>query len=189
MIYGTPGGALGDSATWAKNADTAKVGGIGEKKTADLVHDLCADDYATDVFHDVSIPGAHSANADHIFVSGSRIWIVDSKVWEPGRYWTLRGKSYRGKTHMPYLSSKTMGMARDRIELHLMSKGIKDFTILTPSLVVWSSRPGQKVSTSMLRVPDAEVIDPKTLRQRLTHKKWRDHGDERIADVIYALTR
>ncbi|MEU8469536.1 nuclease-related domain-containing protein [Streptomyces sp. NPDC029006] len=60
------------------------AGAIGEQRTAVLLQPLEAAGWT--VLHDRAIPGARTANADHVLVSpGGRVFLVDSKLWS-GRY-------------------------------------------------------------------------------------------------------
>ncbi|MBE4790280.1 nuclease-related domain-containing protein [Streptomyces caniscabiei] len=57
-----------------------EVGAKGEADTAGLLSVLEREGWR--VLHDRAIPGARSANADHVLVSpGARVFVVDSKLW------------------------------------------------------------------------------------------------------------
>jgi hypothetical protein len=63
----------------AKAVD-CEAGAEGERRTAELLRPLQAEGWT--VLHDRAIPGAHSANADHVLVSpGALVFLVDSKLW------------------------------------------------------------------------------------------------------------
>lgn len=65
-------------------AAACDAGAEGERRTAALLRPLEAAGWT--VLHDRAIPGAHSANADHVLISpGARVFLVDSKLWS-GRY-------------------------------------------------------------------------------------------------------
>lgn len=106
--------------------------------------------------HDLTIPGSR-ANIDHLVISGDKILIVDSKVWKPGRYWTLAGKTRRGVERFTPAEKKTVEMARERLDALLSKSGVPH-QLVTPILVVWPSRRDGAVRSSMLRVPGARVI-------------------------------
>lgn len=56
------------------------AGAHGEAATQTLLSALERTGWT--VLHDRAIPGAHSANADHVLVSpGARVFVVDSKQW------------------------------------------------------------------------------------------------------------
>lgn len=57
-----------------------EAGAKGEADTAGLLSVLERDGWR--VLHDRAIPGARTANADHVLVSpGARVFVVDSKLW------------------------------------------------------------------------------------------------------------
>lgn len=61
-------------------AASCDAGRVGERWTAVLLQPLEAVGWI--VLHDRQIPGAHSANADHVVISpGARVFLVDSKLW------------------------------------------------------------------------------------------------------------
>lgn len=63
----------------ARAAD-CDAGAVGEQRTAALLRPL--EDVGWVVLHDRSIPGARSANADHVGVSpGAQVFLVESKLW------------------------------------------------------------------------------------------------------------
>lgn len=63
----------------AKAADCA-AGAKGERATAVLLAPLEAVGWT--VLHDRALPGARSANADHIVISpAARVYVIDSKLW------------------------------------------------------------------------------------------------------------
>lgn len=64
----------------AREAAAWQAGAVGEQTTAALLAEL--ERYGWTVLHDRAIPGAHSANADHVVISpGGRLYLVDSKMW------------------------------------------------------------------------------------------------------------
>jgi len=61
-------------------ADSCDAGAAGERRTAVLLAEL--EGFGWRVLHDRAIPGARSANADHVVISpGGRVFLVDSKLW------------------------------------------------------------------------------------------------------------
>jgi hypothetical protein len=68
------------NARTAREAAAWEAGAVGEHSTAALLAAL--QPYGWWVLHDRAIPGAHSANADHVVISpGGRVYLVDSKMW------------------------------------------------------------------------------------------------------------
>lgn len=77
-----------DLSPTARRADAqaadCEAGAEGERRTAELLRPLEAQGWV--VLHDRAIPGARTANADHVLVSpGARVFLVDSKLWS-GRW-------------------------------------------------------------------------------------------------------
>ncbi|MEZ7007857.1 nuclease-related domain-containing protein [Streptomyces sp. AD55] len=61
-------------------AAACTAGAVGEQRTAALLSVLEPEGWL--VLHDRAIPGARTANADHVLVSpGARVFMVDSKLW------------------------------------------------------------------------------------------------------------
>lgn len=61
-------------------AASCRAGSEGEARTAVLLAPLQAVGWG--VLHDRAIPGARTANADHVVISpGGRVFLVDSKLW------------------------------------------------------------------------------------------------------------
>lgn len=141
---------------------TAGVGLAGELRTAKLMGNPAAT-----VMHDLYVPDAgRKANIDHLVIAGNVIWIIDSKVWKPGFYWTFGGKTRRGFERFTPAEKRTMEMARDRTQKYLARNGI-DAKVVLPSLVVWPSSKNGKFTSWALSIPGAEVITPTQLEHRL----------------------
>lgn len=65
-------------------ATACDAGAVGEQRTAELLRPLEREGWT--VLHDRALPGARTANADHVLISpGARVFLVDSKLWS-GRY-------------------------------------------------------------------------------------------------------
>lgn len=184
-VHGTPGGALGN-ASWAVTADAARIGGDGEKRTADLLNPLCWAPDAATVLHDVDIPGSF-ANIDHILISGNRVWLVDSKVWKPGTYWTLLGTTRRGFEKVPHADKRTMVMANERLTKFLTERRQR-FNIVTPTLIVWPSKQNETMSLRWARTPGAKIVTPQQF-QVLARKFCAEPADPTLARVLTELVR
>lgn len=72
------------------------AGAKGEAATKRLLSVLEREGWT--VLHDRALPGAHSANADHVLVSpGARVFLVDSKLWSArGRVRAVGGRLLHG---------------------------------------------------------------------------------------------
>lgn len=65
-------------------AASCDAGALGEQRTAVLLAPLVHAGW--EILHDRRIPGARTANADHILISpGGRVFVVDSKLWSAKR--------------------------------------------------------------------------------------------------------
>jgi hypothetical protein len=138
QIIGVAGGGL-DHAGWAANSEVAKIGQAGEVRTAKLLGALAVPGGPT-VIHDLMLPMASiTANVDHAVVSGHNIYLIDTKVWKPGRIWTLGGKTRRGWSAFPSGDKKTMEIAQLSIAGYLRNNRVLA-KLHRPLLVVWSSR-------------------------------------------------
>ena len=158
-IHGTAGGSLTD-ASWlgASAKGAARVGQAGEVRTAELLNAFAKDDDGVTVLHDLMTPSKkYKANIDHIVVSGSTVYPIDSKVWKPGTYWTLSGKTRRGFERFEPAEKKTMVVIAQALEGYFASLGVKA-TIAEPLLLVWPSSKRDKLKTGFLTVPGARVI-------------------------------
>ena len=186
--YGTAGGGL-TNATWAANADVARIGRVGEQRTARLLERVIGrSENAPTVLHDLRIPDPrYKANIDHVVVSGKTVYIVDTKVWASGFYWTLGGRSFRGLSRFGPAEKRTMPLATATLASHLRAHGVRA-RIERPILVVWPSSKKGTPRLTWLRVPGARVMTA----ERFEHyaKKAYGHGkpaDPRIVNALLPL--
>lgn len=157
-VYGNAGGSLND-ANWLQPKDkgAARVGASGEQRTARLL-DAYAVPGGVTVLHDLRVPSSkYKANIDHVVVSGNRVFVIDSKVWKPARYWTLGGKTRRGLERFTPAEKQTMVVTQQALVAMFSSAGL-DVIVEEPILFVWSSSKRSKLSTRFLKVPGARVI-------------------------------
>lgn len=183
-ILGVPGGGLA-TASWAANAAVAKVGADGERKTAAILDPFAAPADGPTVLHDLMIPSArYTANIDHIVVVGSTVHIIDSKVWKPGRYWTIGAKTRRGWKRFEPADKKTMIVAQKSIASMLSAQGIQANVVL-PILVVWPSSSREALKTGLLKVPGAAVMSP----QRFSKYAKKEFGGGRFSGARSADPR
>ena len=170
-IHGVAGGGLTD-ATWAANAEVAKIGKAGEVKTAQMLNRFATHDSGVTVMHDLRIPiPGFTANVDHVVVSGEDIHIIDAKVWKPARYWTFAGKTRRGWQRFEPAEKKTMAMAVDALGRFLDGRGIRA-TIQVPTVVVWPSSTSRPLNVRWLRIPAARAM---------TGERFIRYADKRFA--------
>lgn len=157
-VIGHAGGSLVAGTTWAKNDAVARIGKTGEIRTAAILDPLTRQLGGPTVLHDLLIPIAgYTANIDHVLVSGRTIFIIDAKVWKPGTYWTLNGRTRRGLERFTPADKRTMPMAVQAIANHLAGRRI-GATIATPLLVVWPSSERTPMRLWAMRSPGARVV-------------------------------
>lgn len=185
-VIGRPGGSLVD-ASWAKNAAVADIGRGGEQRTAAVLTDLARVPGGPTVLHDLRIPiPGFSANIDHVVVAGSRVTIIDSKVWRHGVYWTLSGRTRRGLAVVDFADKKTLPTAHAALRRHLDARMTRD-TVFGPNiLAVWPSGDGS-LSTFAYRPQDAIVVHGKALRRRLPRLTGATPADPVIVQILSQL--
>jgi len=166
-VLGTAGGGLGDASGWAANENVARMGQAGEVRMAAILDPLARPGGVT-VLHDLRIPiPGFTANIDHVVVSGRTVLLIDSKMWKPGFYWTVGGKTRRGWRRFAVTSrsgkpaypaeTKTMSMAYDTITRYLHGRGI-NANITRPVVVVFSSSQRARLTVWMLQFPGARAM-------------------------------
>ena len=188
QVIGRAAASLNDSAAWADQGRAA-VGAKGEKATASVLNALAREPGGPSVVHDarIPIPGV-KANIDHLVVSGRTVTIIDSKMWKPGFYWTVFGRSYRGLTAFPSADKRTLPMAVDGIEKYLATRGITA-TVKRSLLVVWPSNRGAGLNLTFLRSPAANAVTGDALQASARRLVGRRTADPLIlaalAELVY----
>jgi hypothetical protein len=156
-IIGHAGGSLSNAGSWTDQG-RASVGQKGEERTAGILNTLANQPGGPSVIHDVRIPlPGVSANIDHLVISGTTVTIIDSKVWAPGFYWTVFGRTFRGFKAFPAADKRTIPMAVSAIEKHLAKAGVAA-QLRTPLLVVWPSNNRASLILGFLRSPAARAV-------------------------------
>jgi hypothetical protein len=159
-VVGRAGASLAH-ATWAVNADVAATGRDGELRTAAELHRLLlAGERGPTVLHDLMLPvRGVKANIDHVIVSGRDVWLLDTKVWAPGVYWTFRGHTRRGWSwkKLDYLDKKTAEMARRSITELLLAYKVRAVVHRTV-LVVWPSSKSGKPNLAWYKPFGAQAM-------------------------------
>lgn len=195
-VLGTAGGGLADSSGWAANADVARIGQAGEVKMAGVL-DRLARPGGPAVLHDLRIPiPGFTANIDHVVVSGRRVLILDSKMWKPGFYWTVGGKTRRGAHRFVVASrsgrpaypaeTRTMSMAYDSITRFLRDRGVAA-TVAQPIVVVFPSSPRTRLRVSLLRFPGARVMTGDSFTRRARGIVGRRAADPMVVAALAEL--
>ena len=151
-VYGRAATGLTNDPSFAANASVAKIGAAGEVRTAEILNGF---GLKAAVLNDLRVPiPGFSSNIDHVVVSGKRVLVLDTKVWQPGFYWTLFGVNRRGGTRVDH-TAKDQAWLQQALITYLRGTGAE---VLTPAQVVWSSRKNAVVTLLLLRVPGARLI-------------------------------
>ena len=186
QVIGTAGGSLDGTATWAISPGAAAAGRRGERATAQVLDRLAARLGGPTVLHDLTIPIAGiEANIDHIVAAGVRVWIVDSKLWRPGWYWTWGGTARRGTTTVPHATFNTAQIAHTSV-----ASLLTDAEVQHPTVVVWPSNGSGRVSTRFVRTDDATVM-PGSAFSRTARLVWRNNppASPEVVSRLAALVR
>tara|TARA_R110002051_G_scaffold314950_4_gene392656 strand:+ start:318 stop:953 length:636 start_codon:yes stop_codon:yes gene_type:complete len=186
-VIGRAASSLGNSAGWSDNAAAAKVGVRGELSTAKILNTLAAMPDGPTVMHDlrIPIPGV-SANIDHLVISGRTVTIIDSKVWKPGFYWTLGGRTWRGRERFAPADKRTIPMAVDAIAGLLHREGVRS-RLARPLLVVWPSNARSAMSLMFLRSPGAAAMSGERFESRVTALIGLRKADPKIVEALRGL--
>lgn len=180
---GNAGGSLTD-AGFARNAGTARAGQTGELLTARIL-DAQAAERGFTVIHDLRIPRA-KANIDHVVVAGNRVWVIDSKLWMPGLYSTVRTRTwhrYKGTLQLaPHADKRGLPLGHSRIAELLEPLGAR---MQRPLMVVHSSRPGERVALWAYQ----PASDPGAKARAIRPTKLRFPAHAADARIVAALAR
>lgn len=182
QTYGTPGGSLGGQQRQYGKA-RSEIGAKGEQATARMLEKMFAKHDDVACFHDVNIPGAQ-ANADHVIVRGHNVVIIDSKMWAPGFYWTVGGKTRRGWQLFKPADNRTVPMAVRRISEALQGTGAR----VSGVVAVHPSRPGF-FSLLLAKCPSKTMRASRALRYTKSRLGVTAQQQPEILRRINQLTR
>jgi len=197
-VIGTPGGSL-EGATWAHSDAAARTGARGEERTAALLDALARKPGGPTVLHDLEIrQGRAVYNIDHVVVSGKNVYLIDAKVWKPGRYLTWRGKTFGPKRPVDYSNpngrqtrraahadKKTMGLARAHIE----GLGVK---VSGSVLAVWPSSTRGVIDVRFARNVSAKVMNAESAVAWVARRATRPANPDvvnRLMPMVVALAK
>lgn len=150
--YGTAGKTLEQG--WSGlDAGRQAVGRAGELGTADVLAKFAARHPEVVVLHSLRLPDpkAH-VDIDHVVVSGHKVFIIDSKVWKPGFYWSFGQKHYRGLHAAPHAGKRTMAWASQAVQRFLGPQA----KVQVPIIVVWPSSVKKPLRLWAWRPPEAQ---------------------------------
>lgn len=187
-VIGTPGGSLHELARFASAANI-ESGRDGERRTAEILRSICIPGGPT-VLHDLDIPmSGLAANIDHIVVSGHTVRIIDSKMWKPGFYWTLLGRTRNGLRRVAHADKQTMTLAQRAITTHL-GRLVRPagFRVKRPLVVIWpSSR--SSITTFLYRPVGAKAVTMPSFRFRAKRLLGTKPADPAIIAALVPLLK
>lgn len=188
-VVGEAGYGLRGESSWAVNAEVAAVGARGEAMTAGALNELAARPGGPTVLHDLAIPiPGFTANVDHALVYGSRVLLIDTKLWRPGLYWTLGGRTRRGREPFPPADKQTMALAATRMTAYLTARSAGHALIDTPLVLIWPSRTSPPLRLWLLRVPGARAVPAsRGLRSLARCRRFRQSADPAIVAALTPL--
>lgn len=188
QIIGRPGGSLGSQGLKKQFGDRADIGAQAELRTArEILDPLCKPGGPT-VMHDLRLRstnrsgGTREANIDHVVVSGNSVFIIDTKTWQPGFYWTFGKTTRRGMTKVAHLDKGTMEWANNYIARVLNDHGVKH-RIGGSFLFVWPSR-GEAINLTFYRPRGAKAVNAHNAKHALGRVK---PADQQIVAALYSL--
>jgi hypothetical protein len=183
-VVGRAGAGLEDAA-WAKNPDVAATGRSGELRTAEVLHRfLLADNNGPSILHDIILPVRQMrANIDHVVVSGRDVWLLDTKVWAPGTYWTVLGHTRRGLRRIPWADKKTSLMAVQSISGFLAANNVRA-KVHRPVLVVWPSNANKEPNITWYHANGARAIPAAKLARFCTRMR-----KPAAPEIVHVLAR
>lgn len=204
-VVGTPGRGLLAGDVHGSAGDVS-AGVAGERQTASVLDALAARPGGPWVFHDLTMPSPRlRANIDHAVVYGSHVWLIDSKMWRSGFYWTVDGVVVRWGARVPGGSGDTLRMA-DRLVTGMLRNKVNrvdgvgsapgaGFTVHRPVLAVWAPSGSHRLWA--VRPPGVDVVAGHRLGRWLRRQfKQVDRADgaaagfadPTITDALTALT-
>ncbi len=153
MIYGSPGQCL--DGRFPAKAGALTVGRSGELATAAVLTSFEAAHPEVAILHSLRLPARKMrTDIDHVVVAGRRVWIIDSKCWAPGFYWSWLGLAWRGLRPAPHARRRTMAATARVLQGYLGTSAV----VQTPVVVVWPSSEARRLSVWAWRPLDAKPL-------------------------------
>lgn len=164
QVLGVGGSGLVD-ASWAASKRVAQIGRTGEVRTAGILNDVARTPGGPTVLHHIT-PEGSDADVDHVLVAGTRVHMIDTKVWKPAVYWSMGGihrrsvslMSHEVVEHAPDYGA--IERARGRMQRTLEHAGVGPFELVGPFYVVWSSSESKPVTTTFLNLGPGTTVIP-----------------------------
>ncbi|MHB1973785.1 MAG: nuclease-related domain-containing protein [Acidimicrobiales bacterium] len=186
QTLGVPGSSLTGEQSWVVNDEVRKAGKRGEEKTARAIALVCVPGGPT-VLHSLRLPmPGVDADIDHVVVAGRDLFIVDSKVWRPSRYWTLAHTTRRGLERVPFADKHTSEMAVRALRSLLAARQV-DVVIHEPLIVVWSSNTSRAMKLGLYRPRGAHAIAGEVFEHRVGSLFRHAPADPAVVNALYPL--
>ncbi|WP_067783504.1 nuclease-related domain-containing protein [Actinomyces vulturis] len=186
-IYGRPGSNLDSFEGHGQLARS--IGASAERDTAAIIDDLSVE-RENDILHSVPIASG-KADIDHIVVGSKGVFVIDTKKWKPGWYFSIGSKCFRicsGKIER-FKAGESHSLSRS-----IESMRTKEIPVRGSAVVVWPSNSRGKCHTLFMRYPGGiKVIKPSALKPRVSRtvgkksnyitvariKVWASYGSEK----------
>jgi hypothetical protein len=182
---GSPGASVSDLGGKFGH-EQVSAGTDGEVRTARALVNCCKPGGPT-VLHDLVLPmNGIKANIDHIVVSGKEVRILDSKMWVPGFYWTIAGRTRRGMTRVEHADKQTMAMATTAINKLLSGTGVR-FVMKRPVVVVWSSNTKKQMVVRLFRPFGAKATTGRSFAARTRHYAGTQPANQELVAALVPL--
>lgn len=186
QVLGVPGLSLSRAGTWATSEEAREQGRKGEERTAAVLAELAVPGGPT-LLHSLRLPmSGVEADIDHVIVAGRNVWVLDSKLWKPARYWTVFGVTRRGWRRVPFADKHTSEMAVEALRSLFVRAGVRA-VVHQPFLVVWPSSEKQPVRLGLYRPRGAKAIHGDALESRLGKLAAGGVADQAIVALLYPL--
>jgi len=187
--FGTPGGSLRDKNQSFASKDRSKTGAAGEVKTAEIIRayqSTLPESKCFTVVHDIMLPSEkYTVNIDHLIVTGSRLVVLDSKVWQPARYVSAFGRVYRMGNGS--LFGRFTPAEKQTVQM-ICNVLAKRFGVpVSGALVVWSSQYNSEPQLGLYRPKGIKVLTGADLHRQLPKYVKSQAGDEALIRAVLKL--
>lgn len=190
-VLGIPGASLADGGDWAKTDLAGQQMAAKREEMTAAVIDTHARVGAATVLHDLTVPSKRmTSNIDHIVVCGDDVWLLDTKNWAPGFYWTMRGTSRRGFKKTPHIDKQTLVTNANQVAGMLRNHGCAPRSVRT-MVVVWPSQRASATRTWALDIPGAGTIPASALDRwaRATMDRSKPANPQIVELLVPLLSR
>ena len=186
QVLGVPGHSLSGRSDWAVNDDVRKIGKKGEERTAEALASIATDGGPT-ILHSLRLPmSGVDADIDHVVVAGRNVYVVDSKVWKPARYWTVGHVTRRGLERVRFADKHTSEMAVRALRSLLAANQVPAI-VHVPTIVVWPSNETRPMHLGLYRPRGARSVAGEKFRRTVARRFPHAPADPAIVQALYPL--